>query len=310
MEGNQSWPPEFILVGFHLRTEIEVLLFCIFLTLYISNLLANGIILGLIWLDTRLHTPMYYFLAHLAVIDVCYASGNLPNILENFVKHKKTISFFSCVTQMILFLTFAAVECMILVVMSYDRYVAICHPLQYTVIMNWRVCTVLAVASWTCAISLTLTHLILFLKLPYCGLQEVNHIFCEILAVLKSSCGDTRINQMFVFASGTFVIVGPLSLMLVSYIRILWAILKIQSGEGQRKAFSTCSSHFCVVGLYFGIAMMVYCIPDSGHQAEQQKILSLFYTLLNPLLNPLIYSLRNAQVKAALCKVLQQQRTI
>ncbi|XP_077634163.1 olfactory receptor 2A2-like [Crocuta crocuta] len=293
MGGNQSWVTEFILVGFQLSEDLEVLLFCVFSLLYIFNLLANGMILGLSWLDLRLHTPMYFFLSHLAIIDICYASSNLPNMLENLI---------------VLFVTFAAAECLILVVMAYDRFVAICHPLQYTVIMNWRVCMVLVIATWACGFSLALVHLILFLRLTFCGPQEVNHFFCEILSVLKVACGDTWINEVFVFAGGVFILVGPLSLMLISYMRILWAILKIQTKEGRRKAFSTCSSHFCVVGFYFGIAMMVYLVPDSSQREDQQKILTLFYTLFNPLLNPLIYSIRNAQMKAAFDRALQKKR--
>ncbi|ELW72876.1 olfactory receptor 2A2 [Tupaia chinensis] len=308
MENNQSWITEFILLGFQLSAETEVLLFWVFSLLYIFNLLANGIILGLIWLDPQLHTPMYFFLSHLAIIDISYASSNLPNMLENLVQHKKTISFVSCIMQMVSFLTFAATECMILVVMSYDRYVAICHPLQYPIIMNWRRCTVLAVISWACGIFPTLVHLILFLRLPFCGPQEVNHFFCEILAVLKLACADTWVNKIVMFAACMFLLVGPLSLMLVSYAHILWVILKIQSMEGRKKAFSTCSSHLCVVGFYFGIAMMVYLVPDDGQRQEPQKILALFYSLFNPLLNPLIYSLRNAQVKGAFYKVLQKKR--
>ncbi|XP_009241651.3 olfactory receptor 2A2-like [Pongo abelii] len=294
MGDNQSLVTEFILVGFQLSVEMEVLLFWIFSLFYLFSLLANGMILGLICLDPRLHTPMYFFLSHLAVIDISYASSNLLNMLENL---------------MALYLTFAAAECMILVVMSYDRFVAICHPLHYTVIMNWRVCTVLAITSWACAFSLALINLILLLRLPFCGPQEVNHFFCEILSVLKLACADTWINEIFVFAGGVFILVGPLSLMLISYMRILLAILKIQSKEGRKKAFSTCSSHLCVVGLYFGIAMVVYLVPDNSQRQEQQKILTLFYSLFNPLLNPLIYSLRNAQVKGALYGALQEKRT-
>ncbi|XP_037374591.1 olfactory receptor 2A5-like [Talpa occidentalis] len=308
MGDNQSGVPEFILVGFPLSADMEVLLCCVFSLLYVSNLLANGMILGLIWLDVRLHTPMYFFLSHLAVIDISYASSNLPKLLDNLVKHKKTISFVTCAMQMLLYLAFASTECLILVVMSYDRYVAICQPLLYTVIMSWRLCSVLAITSWACGFSLALGNLILFLRLPYCGIRKVNNFLCEILAVLKVACGDTWINKVFVLSSGTFVLVGPLSLMLVSYMCILSAILKIKSKEGRRKAFSTCSSHLCVVGFYFGIAIMVYMVPDNGHRDEQKKILSLFYTLFNPLLNPLIYSLRNAQVKAAFNRAVQKQR--
>lgn len=209
---------------------------------------------------------------------------------------------------MALYLTFAAAECLILVVMSYDRFVTICHSLHYT-IMNWRVCTVLDVTSWACGFSLALINLILLLRLPFCGPQEVNRFFCEILSVLKLACADTWINEIFVFAGRVFVLVRPLSLMLISYMRILLAILKIQS-EDRRKAFSTCSSHLCVVGLYFGIDMVVYLVPDNSQRQEQEKILTLFYSLFNPLLNPLIYSLRNAQVKGALYRALQKKRTM
>ncbi|XP_062955525.1 olfactory receptor 2A2-like [Cynocephalus volans] len=310
MRGNQSWITELILLGFQLSAEMEVLLFWVFSLLYVFSLMANGMILGLIYLDPRLHTPMYFFLSHLAIIDISYASSILPSMLENLVKHKKTISFVSCFIQMNLSFTFAITECMILVVMSYDRFVAICHPLQYTAIMNWRVCTVLAVISWACGLSVAIVNLILFLRLPFCGPQEVNHFYCEILSVLKLACADTKTNEIFLFAGGLFVLVGPLSLIIISYMRILWAILKIQSKEGGKKAFSTCSSHLCVVGLYFGIAMVIYLVPDKSQRQEQLKILTLFYSLFNPLLNPLIYSLRNDQVKGAFYRALQKKRTM
>eukprot|EP00069_Balaena_mysticetus_P017036 bmy_22687T0 len=309
MEGNQSWITEFILMGFQLSEDMELFLFVIFFLLYTFKLLANGVILGLICLDPRLHSPMY-FLSHLAIIDISYASSNLPNLLANLVKHKKTISFVSCTMQMIFNLSFASIECLILLVMSYDRYVAISHLLQYTVVMNWRVCTFLAITSWACGFSLALVQVSLFLRLPFCGPQKVNRFFCETRSVLKVTCGEIWINEMFLFADGVFILVGPFSLMLVSYVSILWAILKIQSKEGHKKAFSTCSCHLCVVGFYFGIAMMVYLVPDNSQREEQQKILFLSYTLFNPLLNPLVYSLRNAQVKAAFPRVLQKKRTM
>ncbi|XP_058425908.1 LOW QUALITY PROTEIN: olfactory receptor 2A2-like [Diceros bicornis minor] len=310
MGSNQSWVTEFILVGFQLSAEMEVFLFWIFSLFYIFSLLANGMILGLICLDPSLHTPMYFFLSHLSVIDMSYASNNVPKMLANLVKQNRTISFVPCIMQTFLYLGFAATECLILMVMSYDRFVAICHPLQYTVIMNWRVCTVLAVTSWSCGFILALAHAILLLRLPFCGPQEVNHLFCEILSVLKLACGDTWINQVVILAASVFVLVGPLCLMLISYMRILWAVLKIQSKEGRRKAFSTCSSHLCVVGLFFGIAVVVYMVPDSNQREEQEKTLSLFHSLFNPMLNPLIYSLRNAQVKGALYRALQKKRSI
>lgn len=305
MADNQSWGTEFILVGFQLRAELEGLLVGLFSLLYIFSLLANGVILGLICLGSRLHTPMYFFLSHLAIIDMSYASNNVPKMLANLVSQKRTISFVPCITQTFLYLAFAATECLVLAAMSYDRFVAICRPLQYTVLMSWRACTLLAVISWACGFILALVHAVLLLRLPFCGPWEVNHVFCEILSVLKLACVDTWINEAVLFAASVLVLVGPLCLMLVSYARILWAILKIQSKEGRVKAFSTCSSHLGVVGLFFGIAVVVYMVPDSREREEQEKILSLFHSLFSPMLNPLIYSLRNAQVKAAFCRALR-----
>ncbi|KAL4669811.1 hypothetical protein H8959_008365 [Pygathrix nigripes] len=243
---------------------------------------------------------MNFFLSYLAVIDMSYASNNVPKMLANLMNKKRTISFIPCVMQTFLYLTFAATECLILVVMSYDRYVAICHPLQYTVIMSWRVCTILALTSGSCGFALSLVALLWAL-----GCEPPLR---EILSVLKLACADTWVNQVFIFATCVFVLVGPLSLILVSYVHTLGAILKIQTKEGRIKALSTCSSHLCVVGLFFGIAMVVYMVPDSNQREEQEKMLSLFHSLFNPMLNPLIYSLRNAQVKGALHRALQRKR--
>ncbi|XP_036914097.1 olfactory receptor 2A2-like [Sturnira hondurensis] len=305
MGENRSWATEFVLLGFQLSPETEVLLFWVFSLLYTFNLLANGLIFVLICLDQRLHTPMYFFLSHLAIIDITYASNNVPNMLANLMTQNRAISFVPCIMQTFLYLVLAPTECLILVAMSYDRYVAICHPLQYTVIMSWTVCTVLATMCWTCAFVLALIHVLLLLRLPFCRSREVNHLFCELLSVLKLACADTWLNKMVVFAASILILLAPLCLVLVSYMHILRAILKIKSVEGRKKAFSTCSSHLCVVGLFFGISMVVYMVPDSGQEGDKNKILSLLYTLFNPVLNPLIYSLRNAQVKDALCRMLQ-----
>uniref|UniRef100_H0XIU9 G-protein coupled receptors family 1 profile domain-containing protein n=1 Tax=Otolemur garnettii TaxID=30611 RepID=H0XIU9_OTOGA len=309
MGGNQTWITEVTLLGFQVDPALELFLFGLFSLFYTITLLGNGVILGLVCLDSRLHTPMYFFLSHLAILDMSYASNNVPKMLANLVSQKRTISFVPCIMQTFLYLAFAHVECLILVVMSYGRYVAICHPLHYTVIMSWKVvCAILAVTSWACGFILSIVHASLLLNLPFCGPRAVNHLFCEILSVLKLACADTWVNQVVLFAASVIVLVAPLCLMLVSYTHILWAILKIQSKEGRRKAFSTCSSHLCVVGLFFGIAMVVYMVPDSKQREEQEKMLSLFHSLFNPMLNPLIYSLRNAQVKDAFLRALQKKR--
>ncbi|XP_004608370.2 olfactory receptor 2A1/2A42-like [Sorex araneus] len=304
MKANQTTVTEFILLGFGLGVKIQICLFGLFSLFYIITLLGNGVILGLISLDPRLHTPMYFFLSHLAIVDIAYACNTVPQMLVNLLDPAKPISFAGCLTQTFLFLAFALTECLLLVVMSYDRFVAICHPLRYSVIMSWRVCIALVLTSWVCGSLLALVHVALILRLPFCGPREINHFFCEILAVLKLACADTTLNKIVIFAACVFILVGPLSLVLVSYTRILTAILGIQSGEGRRKAFSTCSSHLCVVGLFFGSAIVMYMAPKSRHPEEQQKILFLFYSFFNPMLNPLIYSLRNAEVKGALRRVL------
>ena len=308
MAENQTWVTEFTLLGFPLSPSVQTLLFGLFSLFYVLTLLGNGLILALISLDSRLHTPMYFFLSHLAIVDISYASNNVPKMLVNMLNKKNTISFVPCIMQTFLYMAFAHTECLILVVMSHDRYVAICHPLRYSVIMSWRVCTVQAVTSWACGSLLALVHVGLVLRLPFCGPHEINHFFCEILSVLKLACADTRLNQVVIISACVFILLGPLGLVLISYARILASILRTRSGEGRGKAFSTCSSHLCVVGLFFGSAIILYVAPTSRHPEEQQKILSLFYSLFNPMLNPLIYSLRNAEVKGALRRVLWKDR--
>ncbi|XP_011912964.1 PREDICTED: LOW QUALITY PROTEIN: olfactory receptor 2A1/2A42-like [Cercocebus atys] len=287
MVKNQTMVTEFLLLGFLLDPRIQMLLFGLFSLFYVFTLLGNGTILGLISLDSRLHTPMYFFLSHLAVVNITYACNTVPQMLVNLLHPAKPISFAGCMMQTFLFLSFGHSECLLLVVMSYDRYVAICHPLQYSVIMTWRVCITLAITSWTCGSLLALVHVVLILRLPFCGPHEINHFFCEILSVLRLACADTWLNQVVIFAACVFILVGPLCLVLVSYSCILVAILRSS-----------------VVGLFFGSAIVMYMAPKSRHPEELQKVLFLFYSFFNPMLNPLIYSLRNIEVKGALRRAL------
>uniref|UniRef100_A0A8C8YKU9 Olfactory receptor n=1 Tax=Prolemur simus TaxID=1328070 RepID=A0A8C8YKU9_PROSS len=310
MGDNITTITEFLLLGFPLGPKIQMLLFGLFSLFYILTLLGNGVILGLLSLDSRLHSPMYFFLSHLAIVDIAYACSTVPQMLVNLLNPAKPISFTGCLTQTFHYLTFAVTECLLLVMMSYDRYVAICHPLRYSAIMTWRVCIILAVTSWTTGVFLALIHLVLLLPLPFCRPQKINHFFCEIIAVIKLACADTHINENMVLAGAISVLVGPLSSIVVSYTCILCAILRIQSGEGQRKAFSTCSSHLCVVGLFYGTAIIMYVGPQYGNPKEQKKYLLLFHSLFNPMLNPLIYSLRNSEVKNSLKKLLGVERAL
>ncbi|XP_068943172.1 olfactory receptor 2A1/2A42-like [Petaurus breviceps papuanus] len=308
MESNQTTVTDFILLGFLVSPNMQLVLFGLFFLLYTFTLLGNGVILVLICLDSQLHTPMYFFLSQLAIVDISYASNTVPQMLANLLDPAKSISFVGCIMQTYFFLVFALIECLLLVMMSYDRYVAICHPLRYKLIMNWGVCIALAIICWVFGSLLALVHVLLLLRLPFCGPREINHFFCEILSVLKLACADIWLNKLVIFVACVFILVGPLFLVLISYTGILGEILRIQSGEGRKKAFSTCSSHLCVVGLFFGSAIITYMSPDSSNSGEQQKILFLFYSFFNPTLNPLIYSLRNAEVKAALRRFLRKER--
>ncbi|XP_012369695.1 LOW QUALITY PROTEIN: olfactory receptor 13-like [Octodon degus] len=310
MGGNHTSVIEFILLGFPLDPRMHVLLlFGLFSVFYALTLLGNGLILGLICLDCRLHTPMYFFLSHLAIVDIAYACNTVPQMLVNLLSPAKPISFAGCMTQTFLFLTFAHTECLLLVVMSYDRYVAICHPLRYSAIMGWKVCITLVAASWIAGVLLAFIHLGLLLPLPFCGSHKVNHFFCEIIAVLKLACADTHTNEVMVLSGAVSVLVGPFSSIVVSYAHILHAILRIGSGEGRQKAFSTCSSHLCVVGLFYGTVIVMYIGPQHGNSKDQKKYLLLFHSLFNPMLNPLIYSLRNKEVKNGLTRLFLKERT-
>ncbi|XP_053518961.1 olfactory receptor 13-like [Artibeus jamaicensis] len=308
MGGNQTSVTEFFLVGFSLSPKMQLVPFGLFSLFYAFTLLGNGVILGLISLDSRLQTPMYFFLSNLTIVDIAYACNTVPQMLVNLLSPSQPISFVGCMTQTFLSLTFALTECLLLVVMSYDRYVAICLPLRYSAIMSWRVCLTLAVASWTIGVLLTLVDMVLLLLLPFCGPQKVNHFFCEILAVLKLACADTHFNEVSVVAVAALGLVGPLFTIMVSYSHIVWAALKFQSAKGRRKAFSTCSSHLCVVGLFYGTAIIMYVGPQHGDPQEKKKYMLLFHSLFNPMLNPLIYSLRNREVKAALRRRLEKER--
>ncbi|KAM8812020.1 LOW QUALITY PROTEIN: olfactory receptor 2A1/2A42-like [Rhynchonycteris naso] len=305
--GNQTSITEFLLLGFPHGPGVQRFLFGLF-SLFYALTPGNGFILGLLRLDSRLHTSRYCFLTHLAAMDMAYACTMVPQMLANLLSPARSVSFAGCMAQTFLFLTFFHTDCFLLVVMSYDRYMAICHPLRYSAIMSWRIYITLAVTSWALGVLMALVHLVLLLRLPFCGPHEINHSFCE-LSVHRLACADTRFNQVFILVACVLILLGPLCLVLVSYTCSLLAILRIQSEEGHRKAFSTCCFHLCVVGLYFGSAIGMYITPKSYHPEEQQKIRFLYYSLFSPMLNPLIYSLRNAEVKGALWRALCQERS-
>lgn len=306
---NQTSVTEFLFLGLSSNFKTCLVLFGLFFVVYTITLAGNAIILVLIWLDSRLHTPMYFFLSQLSCVDICYTSSTIPQLLANLRSPNKPISLVGCAVQMYTFLALATTECLLLAVMAYDRYAAICHPLHYTFLMNKKVCIQLAVATWTGGLLLPVAHSVLTWRLPFCGSNVIDHFFCEMPALLKLACADTSTVEKLTSFGCIVTLVAPISFIMISYVRILTAILKIKSAQGQCKAFSTCASHASVVVLFYGSAIFMYMRPESSHSLGQDKLVSLFYSIVIPLFNPIIYSLKNKDVKEALIKVLQKCRS-
>nr|XP_005309081.3 olfactory receptor 10C1-like [Chrysemys picta bellii] len=296
---NHTSVTEFIILGFANLPHMEHLLFLLFICIYFITVLGNILILILINVDPALHTPMYFFLRNLSFLEICYTSVTLPKMMANLLSEDKTISFVGCAAQMYFFLLLGATECCLLAVMAYDRYSAICNPLHYAAIMNKTVCVRLAAGSWICGSLVALGHTTFIFTLPFCGSNVINHFFCEIQPVLTLVCGDTYWNEFQIIVAAAFVIMMPFLLILVSYIHIISTILKMSSAKGRHRAFSTCSSHLTVVVLFYGTAVFIYIRPKSSYSLDVDKLLSLFYSVVTPILNPIIYSLRNKDVKGA-----------
>ncbi|XP_068816660.1 putative olfactory receptor 2B8 [Capricornis sumatraensis] len=301
---NESSFAGFILLGFSDRPQLELVLFVVLLIFYIFTLLGNTTIIALSYLDPCLHTPMYFFLSNLSFLDMCYTTSIVPQLLLNLSRADKSISFGGCVVQMFISLTLGGTECILLGVMAIDRYAAVCRPLHYTVIMHPRLCALMASASWITGFTNSLLQTVLVFLLPRCGRNKLAHFFCEIPSFLKLACVDISVNVYVTFFASVIMLLAPVSLIMVSYGRIVWAVLRIKSTAGQRKAFVTCGSHLMVVSLFFGTAIYVYIQPSSSNSQDQDKFMSLFYTVIIPTTNPLIYTLRNRDVNGAMKKVL------
>ncbi|ELR48769.1 Putative olfactory receptor 2B8 [Bos mutus] len=301
---NESSFTGFILLGFSDRLQLEPVLFVVLLIFYIFTLLGNTTIIALSYLDPRLHTPMYFFLSNLSFLDMCYTTSIVPQLLFNLIGEDKSISFGGCVVQMYISLTLGGTECILLGVMAFDRYAAVCRPLHYTVIMHPRLCALMASASWITGFVNSLLQTVLIFLLPRCGRNKLAHFFCEIPPFLKLACVDTTMNVYVTFFGSVIILLTPVSLIMFSYGRIVRAVLRIKSAAGQRKAFGTCGSHLTVVSLFFGTAIYVYFQPSSSDSQDQDKFVSLFYTVIIPMTNPLIYTLRNRDVKGAMKKAL------
>nr|XP_048306513.1 olfactory receptor 2A12-like [Myodes glareolus] len=301
---NQSWVSEFILLGFFSDPTTNRILFTVFLLIYLSSVMGNGLIILLICLDTHLHTPMYFFLCILAMLDMGSVTTTMPQMLVHLLAHSQTISFAGCWLQMFVFSALCMIEGTFFVVMAYDRYVAICHPLRYTVILNWGICIWLAAGTCICGFLFSLLHTYFTMSLPYCGPNKVNHYFCEGPSVSSLACMQTHIIEMVDQILNIFVGLTPISLIVASYIHIAKAILKIKSTQGRCKAFSTCASHLTMVSLFYGPASYIYLKPKSSYSPEQDKQIALFYNAFTALLNPVVYSLRNKDIKRAFLKVI------
>ncbi|XP_008697558.1 olfactory receptor 2A12-like [Ursus maritimus] len=306
---NHSSVSEFLLLGFSSDSQVRLALFSFFLLLYLITLLGNGLIVTLIYLDSHLHTPMYFFLSVLSLVDVSYVTTTMPQMLVNMVCPKNTISWGACAAQMFIFLVLGIAECVLYAIMAYDRYVAICFPLHYPLLMSRPICIKMITGCWCISVAGALIYTIFTMQLPYCGPNKINHFFCEVPAILKLACADTSFNDFLDFILGFILLLVPFSLILASYVRIFASILRIHSTQGRLKSFSTCASHITVVIMFYGPAMIMYMRPGSWYDPERDKKLALFYNVVSAFLNPVIYSLRNKDVKRAFLNVLGHRRT-
>ncbi|KAM8971007.1 olfactory receptor 10Q1-like [Sarcophilus harrisii] len=306
---NQSGPTEFVFQVFSTSPRIQALLFCFFLLLYMMILCGNTAIIWAVFTQSSLHTPMYFFLSNLSFLEICYTTTLVPLMLSNIFGSQNPITLAGCGIQMFFFVTLGGTDCFLLAVMAYDRYVAICHPLHYTLIMTQKLCIQMVGGSLILALFLALQLTCLVFTLPFCGhLRVIKHFFCDVPPVLRLVCADTHIPQAVVYVVSILVLTAPFLLICVTYVFITNSILHIRSAEGRQRAFSTCSSHLTVVLIQYGCCSLVYFRPPSSTREEEDRMLALVYTFVTPLLNPIIYTLRNKDVKNALKKVVSRNR--
>nr|XP_025046810.1 olfactory receptor 2AP1-like [Pelodiscus sinensis] len=298
--GNQTTVTEFILLGFGDLPALPILLFLVLLAIYIVTMAGNLLIIALVMTDQHLHTPMYFFLGNLSFLESCYSSAILPRLLAGLLTGNRTISVVGCMTQFFFFCFLATTECYLLAAMAYDRYLAICKPLHYGTRMNGRLCLQLAAGCWISGF-LPCTLMMSFMsQLVFCGSNEMDHFFCDYAPMLKLSCSDTSLLTLVLYVFSFLDAVSPFLLTVTSYVCVINTILRIPSSTGRQKTFSTCSSHLIIVALFYGTIMIVYMLPKSNTLKALNKVFSVIYTVLTPLANPLIYSLRNREVKEAL----------
>ncbi|XP_006032272.1 olfactory receptor 1009-like [Alligator sinensis] len=297
---NYTMVTEFILMGLTERPDMKVILFVIFLLMYTVTLVGNIGIIIVIHSDPQLHTSMYFFLNSLSVVDICFSSVIVPRTLVNFVAEKRTISFAGCTGQAFFYIVFVTAECFLLAAMAYDRYMAICNPLLYTAVVTKRLCIQLVAGSYIGGIVNSVIQMTFIVRMPFCNSNIINHFFCDVPPLLSLSCSNIYINEMILFALAGVIELSTIFTILISYMFIFLTILRMHSSEGRHKAFSTCASHLTAVTLLYGTTIFMYLRPSSSYSLNTDKVVSVFYTVVIPMLNPLIYSLRNKDVKEAL----------
>ncbi|XP_036604574.1 olfactory receptor 1361-like [Trichosurus vulpecula] len=300
---NQTIISEFLLLGLSSQPEQQRILFWLFLCVYLITVTGNVLIMMAIGLDTRLHSPMYFFLANLSFNDICFSSVTIPKMLVNHIMRSNSISYVECMMQMYFFMTFGNMDGFLLVIMAYDRYMAICHPLHYTTVMGPGLCILLVAISWVITILHALLHTLLMAQLSFCADNTIPHFFCDPYPVRKLSCSDTFISDLMVFTVGGVVFITPFTCIVISYVFIFSNVIKIPSTQGIQKALSTCGSHLTVVSLFYGAVMGIYLRPSSSYSAVD-TVASVIFTVVTPMLNPFIYSLRNQDMKLALQRLI------
>ncbi|XP_075415711.1 olfactory receptor-like protein DTMT [Tenrec ecaudatus] len=305
---NQTIVSDFLLLGLPIEPEQHNLFYTLFLAMYVTTVMGNMLIIILIRLDSHLHTPMYLFLSNLSFSDLCFSSVTMPKLLQNMQSQVPSIPFAGCLTQMYFFLFFADLESFLLVAMAYDRYVAICFPLHYTTIMSPQLCLSLVALSWVLTTFHAMLHTLLMARLSFCADNVIPHFFCDMSALLKLACSDTQVNELVIFVMGGLILVIPFLLIIMSYVRIVSSILKVPSARGIRKAFSTCGSHLSVVSLFYGTVIGLYLCPSANNSTIKDTVMAMMYTVVTPMLNPFIYSLRNRDMKGALGRVFHKKK--
>ncbi|XP_057630424.1 olfactory receptor 1496-like [Chionomys nivalis] len=305
---NQTVISQFLLLGLPISPEYHHLFYALFLAMYLITILGNLIIIILIFLDTHLHTPMYLFLSNLSFSDLCFSSVTMPKLLQNMQSQNPSIPYAGCLTQMYFLLFFGDMESFLLTAMAYDRYVAICLPLHYTSIMSPKLCACLLIPLWMLATFNAMMHTLLMTRLSLCENNVILHFFCDILAFLKLACSDTSINELMILIMSGLIGIIPFLLIVMSYAKIVFSILKVHSTQTIYKLFSTCGSHLSVVSLFYGTVIGVYLCPPANNSTVKETVTAMMYTVVTPMMNPFIYSLRNRDIKEALIRVFYNKK--